>query len=225
MKKLTIKQLGILRQSLADCNVQYIEIIDEIVDHIASDIEHLCATEPTLNFNSAKRIVFNKWDKSKTLKLLVKQKRRNKYKEYKKLAWRGLLDYFTFPKIIFSLALVLVFFSITLFCSPLLFKIINIAFLILPTILAVRLQKKLKYINEKKSIYLIDETFNRTIILLTTSTTGIYINILLEISFITSVGQMIFWSLISTYTILSCIVIDRVLFIIAYNEKKNYLTA
>ena len=104
--------------------IKYYDVQVEIVDHYASAIEEIWEKEPDLSFLAAqKRVYWEFWD----FKTLEETKRQALEKQYKRVLWQGVKEWFSFPKVMLSLVLFLIVFQIistNIFATNLLFQVI-----------------------------------------------------------------------------------------------------
>jgi len=124
MKQLTKAETQELFDLVERHAINYYDVQIEIVDHYASAIEEIWGNEPDLSFIAAQKRVYREfWD----FKTLEEQKRIALEKQYKSALWKGVKEWFSFPKIVFSLILFLIVFQIistNVFASNILFQAI-----------------------------------------------------------------------------------------------------
>ncbi|WP_196887055.1 hypothetical protein [Aureivirga sp. CE67] len=118
--------------------VPYYDVQIEIVDHMANDIESQMELNPNISFNEAFRFAFKKFGLSGFQKL-IEENHNKLQKEYGKMLFSWFLKYFSFPRIMFSLFLFGVIFSlVSLFNESINFMVVNGFFLGIYTILFLR---------------------------------------------------------------------------------------
>ena len=91
--------------------VEWYDLQTELVDHLANDIEHIWKKEPNLTFDQAKNKAFKKFGIFGFSDVI--EKRYNAlYKNYWKMVWNIFKDYFKLPKVILTMLISLVVFTI-----------------------------------------------------------------------------------------------------------------
>lgn len=110
-KKLTLEQIDALHAFVRKHYVEFYDVELELVDHLANDIETQWQEAAQLSFEQALHIAFKKFGVfgfSDVVELKVNQL----YMTYMKMIFREVGSFFTIPKIIFSLALYSLLFTI-----------------------------------------------------------------------------------------------------------------
>mgnify|MGYP005990584659 CR=1 FL=1 len=89
--------------------VYFYDVQTELVDHLANDIEEIWVKYPNLSFEQARDKSFKKFGVFGFMDVIEsRQKAMNK--RYAKILWRFFKEWFTFPKLITTLAIFLSFF-------------------------------------------------------------------------------------------------------------------
>jgi hypothetical protein len=93
--------------------VNYIDVNQELTDHVASEVEELMSKNPSIDFMAVVKAVFLKYNRFYFMKI-EEEKEKQIRKKAKKDLFKAFISYFTIPKIIFTLFL---FFSIKFILS------------------------------------------------------------------------------------------------------------
>ncbi|MBC5838476.1 hypothetical protein [Flavobacterium muglaense] len=91
--------------------VEYYDLQTELVDHLAHAIEAQMKESPTLTFDEALNLEFQKFGIFGFMDV-VENRQAVLNKKYNGLVWQLFKDFFGFPKIVFTLVLTLLIFSI-----------------------------------------------------------------------------------------------------------------
>ncbi len=91
--------------------VEWYDLQTELVDHLANDIEHIWEENPKLTFDQAKNKAFKKFGIF-GFSDVIEKKKKTLYKYYWKMVWKIFKDYFKLPKIILTMLITLVIFTI-----------------------------------------------------------------------------------------------------------------
>lgn len=89
--------------------VEHYDLQTELVDHLANDIEQFWQTKPELSFEEARDKAFKKFGVCGFMET-IEQHQKAMNKRYLKYLWTELKQWFTLPKIIFTIALFLMFY-------------------------------------------------------------------------------------------------------------------
>ena len=109
--KLSKEQIDQLYKFTRAHYVEWYDLQTELVDHLANDIEHIWKKEPKLTFDQAKNKAFKKFGIFGFSDVI--EKRYNAlYKHYWKMVWEIFKDYFKLPKIILTLLITLIVYTI-----------------------------------------------------------------------------------------------------------------
>ncbi|HUH26068.1 MAG TPA: hypothetical protein VLY87_05540 [Flavobacterium sp.] len=111
MKKLTSEQIDQLFAFTQKHYVEHYDIQVELVDHLANSIEEQWSENPTISFDDALHIEFKKFGVF-GFTGLVEQKQAELYKYYKKLIWKQVLQFISIPKVVLTVCLYFVLFSL-----------------------------------------------------------------------------------------------------------------
>lgn len=125
--KLTENQIQKLYKFTQQHYVEWYDLQTELVDHMANDIEDIWNKEPNLSFDQAKDKSFKKFGVC-GFSDVISEKTKALQKQYRKLIWKHLIEYFKLPKIALTLLLILL---LCLFIH----KIENKHFVLIPTLL------------------------------------------------------------------------------------------
>jgi hypothetical protein len=110
-KQLTPQQIDNLFHFCDSHGVKYYDVQIELVDHLASTIEQKWEENPTLSYENARGAIFDQFGVS-GLKKIMKAKEKELRKKYIRLLWKYVGEYFKLPKIILTIAITLILFSI-----------------------------------------------------------------------------------------------------------------
>lgn len=114
MKKVTPKQVEKLYEFTQKHYVEYYDLQTELVDHLAHAIEAKWEKSPEVSFEDALHLEFKKFGVF-GFTGIVEERQKAMSKRYRKLIWKHFKAYFTIPKVIFTLFLVVFVFSILQF--------------------------------------------------------------------------------------------------------------
>ncbi|APG65961.1 hypothetical protein LPB136_11565 [Tenacibaculum todarodis] len=104
--KLTQENIQNLYKFTRKHYVYHYDVQTELVDHLANDIEQIWEESPKLSFEKARDTSFKKFGIFGFMDVIeAKQKQMNK--RYRKIMWRFFKEWYTMPKIITTLTLVL----------------------------------------------------------------------------------------------------------------------
>jgi hypothetical protein len=105
--KLTQEQIDYLYEFTRQHYVEYYDLQTELVDHLANSIEEQWLENPKLSFETALNVEFKKFGIFGFMDV-VGQRRLALKKKYNNLIWKHLKEFFTIPKIIVTLIMVLI---------------------------------------------------------------------------------------------------------------------
>jgi ABC-type multidrug transport system fused ATPase/permease subunit len=91
--------------------VEHYDVQSELVDHLANDIEEISNKKPSLSFDEARNISFKKFGVFGFMNV-VEQKQKAMNKRYRKILWRFFKDWFTLPKVVITITILLTLFFI-----------------------------------------------------------------------------------------------------------------
>lgn len=100
---LTSEQIEQLYQFTKQHYVEWYDLQTELVDHLANDIEQIWIKKPHLTFDEAKLISFKKFGVFGFMNI-VEKKQSALSKKYVKLIWNEFIQFFTIPKMIFTIS-------------------------------------------------------------------------------------------------------------------------
>lgn len=109
--KITKTHIDDLYQFTRDHYVEHYDLQTELVDHLANDIETIWETEPKLSFAEARDRAFKKFGVFGFMEV-VEQRQKAMNKRYMSLLWGYLKQWFRPPQLLFTLALVVVLYSL-----------------------------------------------------------------------------------------------------------------
>jgi hypothetical protein len=115
--KLTEEQV---KQLFAFCEKKYVRYYDlqvELVDHLAERIEEEMSQDPKLAFEAARDKVYKGFGLF-GFAHIVRDREIELGRQNKKLWWKELLSYFTWPRIVLSATIFLVFFTLGELLTP-----------------------------------------------------------------------------------------------------------
>jgi len=102
--KLTKKQIQNLYKFTKQHYVYWYDLQSELVDHLANDIEQIWQEQPQLSFEEAKNKAFKKFGIFGFMDV-VEKRQKALSKHYYKLFWKAFLQFFTIPKIAFTISM------------------------------------------------------------------------------------------------------------------------
>jgi hypothetical protein len=106
MKTLTPDQITVLYTFTRQHFVEHYDLQTELVDHLANAIEQRWAIEPSVSFDDALKAEFKKFGVF-GFSDVMEQKGKALGKRYRKLMWYYFKEYFSLPKLLLTIALVL----------------------------------------------------------------------------------------------------------------------
>ena len=110
-RKLTAEQIEDLFAFCEEQDVKYYDVQIELVDHLASAIEQKWLEKPTRSYSNALWLVFDQFGLSGFRKIR-RAKEKELRRKYFRLQWKHIAEFFRLPKIILTIFLSLVFFTI-----------------------------------------------------------------------------------------------------------------
>lgn len=113
-KQLTEAQIESLHMFCAKHYVPYYDVQVELVDHLASAIENRWLTEPNVDFEEALNDVYSAFGVGGFNKMRV-EKEKELREKYSRLQLKCIGGFFSLPKIILTVAIVLIFFMVLWF--------------------------------------------------------------------------------------------------------------
>ena len=106
--KLNESQIENLYKFTRQHYVYHYDVQSELVDHLANDIEEIWKENPKISFEDARNKAFKKFGIFGFMDVVeAKQKQMNK--RYWKILWRFVKEWFTFPKLLKTLSLFVIF--------------------------------------------------------------------------------------------------------------------
>ncbi|AXO80811.1 hypothetical protein DZC78_10585 [Olleya aquimaris] len=151
--KLTQPQIQNLYNFTRQHYVEHYDLQTELVDHLANDIESVWQTQPDISFEDARDQAFKKFGVFGFMDVL-ERRQKNMNKRYIKYLWAELKQWFTFPKLITTIAVFLIIYmslSSVLAKSLLIgFYALICVFVIYKSVLLKRQFKQRKALSNKK---------------------------------------------------------------------------
>ena len=114
MKTVTPKQIERLYEFTRQHYVEYFDVQTELVDHLANAIETHWQELPDDDFETALQKEFRKFGVFGFMDV-VEHKTKEMNKRYSKILWQKIKDFFTFPKIMMTLCIALVVYTVLYF--------------------------------------------------------------------------------------------------------------
>jgi hypothetical protein len=109
--KLTETQIEQLYKFTRQHFVYHYDVQTELVDHLANDIEQTWEENPKLSFEQTRDVSFKKFGVFGFMDVL-EQKQKAMNKHYGKILWRFTKEWFTFPKIVTTAVIFMLFFIV-----------------------------------------------------------------------------------------------------------------
>lgn len=109
--KLTSQHINQLHKFTRAHYVEWYDLQTELVDHLANDIEHIWEENSKLTFNQAKNKAFKKFGIF-GFNDVIGQRHNALYKQYWKMVWKIFKDYFKLPKIVLTMLISAIIFTI-----------------------------------------------------------------------------------------------------------------
>ncbi|WP_338409361.1 hypothetical protein [uncultured Flavobacterium sp.] len=156
--KLNNQQIQRLYQFTRQHYVEWYDLQTELVDHLANAIEEQWLHNPKQNFEEALQIEFKKFGVFGFMDV-VEKRQAALGKKYNKIIWSHLKDFFTIPKIILTLSMVLglfYFFKLYFFNEFIAYFIITLYIMLMPIIIYEHKKKK-KRKSKTGKIWLFEE--------------------------------------------------------------------
>lgn len=148
--KLTNQNIQDLYKFTRQHFVEHYDVQTELVDHLANDIEQIWEEKPNLTFREARDISFKKFGVFGFMNV-VEEKQKQLSKKYFKILLRFVKDWFRLPKIIITMSIFLLSYSLLAFeVGQIIFMATIIILAIGDLFLGFKLRKKAKN-REKKN--------------------------------------------------------------------------
>jgi len=110
-RKLTPEEIDDLYKFCEDQGVRYYDLQIELVDHLAAAIEHERKVKPKLTFYDALFSIFDKFGAT-GFQRIKSTKEKEMRKKYNRIQWKYISEFFKLPKIILTILISLILFSI-----------------------------------------------------------------------------------------------------------------
>lgn len=110
-RKLTLEEIDVLYNFCEDQGVRYFDLQIELVDHLAAAIEQEWKVKPKLTFYDALFSIFDKFGATGFQKI-KSTKEKEMRKKYNRIQWKYIGEFFKLPKIILTILITLILFSI-----------------------------------------------------------------------------------------------------------------
>jgi hypothetical protein len=174
--KLTSQQIQHLDNYLISCDIKWIDVRAELVDHFASSLEKKLEENPTLDFKNA-AIKVHKSFSDNGFKKLLETKKKSVEKQFYKQLFSHLKSFFKLPKVILSLGffyglvlLMNLFSNKEMFFQGLTIIVLLIVLLLLVRILIDKKKKQKRFLTlDKTELYF--QLYNFLMILFSSTTT------------------------------------------------------
>lgn len=198
-RELTEQEITLLFDFVRSKYVRFVDIQYEIVDHLASAIEEDLENNPTWSFDQALQNTYDKFPVTGFTNMI-----RSKEKALSRFWWKKVsqyfLSYYTLPKIILTLCLGVMLFTIYQFV-PYGIPIVTISYLLYAFYAMFAFRQRTKFSQEKIDKFMVIQSFNsillvfawpmyfiivfdsRDILLTSMSPYNIYVSIILAIGF------------------------------------------
>lgn len=112
--KLTEEQIDMLYVFTREHYVEHYDLQTELVDHLANDIEEIWKVKPAISFHDAKNMAFKKFGVFGFMEV-VEQKQKQMTRKYWRILWRFMKEWFTIPKIICTLTILMGYYTLLRF--------------------------------------------------------------------------------------------------------------
>ena len=162
MKKLNSEQIQQLYKFTRQHYVEYYDVQNELVDHLANDIEQIWQEQPNLPFEDAKTISFKKFGVFGFMDV-VEALAKALNKKYWKLVLEIFKEFFNIPKITISITIFLILIvGFQLLSSKIMFLSIGLGGLVvlLPKLYFLEKERKQRFKETNKKWLLEDYVFN-----------------------------------------------------------------
>ncbi len=110
-RKLSSEQIDDLYKFCEEQDVKYYDVQLELVDHLAAAIEQKWNTNPKLSYEKALWSVFDQFGASGFRKI-KSNKEKELQKKYKRIKWKYIGEFFKLPKIVLTIMITFLIFSI-----------------------------------------------------------------------------------------------------------------
>ncbi len=130
-RKLTPEEIKELFAFCCKHRVYQYDLQIELIDHLASSIENYWIIEPEISFNQALNKTYKSFGENGFSKIKA-EKEKALRKKYNRLLWRFVGEYFKLPKIILTIAISLVLFTLLQFSNIQAFLVVSYLILFLP---------------------------------------------------------------------------------------------
>ncbi len=114
MKKVTSQQIDYLYKFTQENNVKYYDVQTELVDHLANAIEAHWQTKPNAKFEYVLMQEIQKFG-AFGFKKVTEEKEKQLRKRYNKIIFNEIISFFSFPKIVITIGLIIIIFGLLSF--------------------------------------------------------------------------------------------------------------
>jgi hypothetical protein len=161
--KLTESQIQELYKFTRKHYVYFYDVQTELVDHLANDIESIWIEKPKLTFEQARDESFKKFGVFGFMEV-VEEKQKSMTKRYWKILFRFLKEWFSFPKIIITLSIFILFITLLKFKeAPFVLILCLIVIAIFEMVTGIIVKYKIKKRKQKnQNIFLLEEMIHKT---------------------------------------------------------------
>ncbi len=161
--KLTEQNIQNLYKFTRQHYVYHYDVQTELVDHLANDIEQIWQENPTLSFEKARDTSFKKFGIFGFMDV-VEAKQKQMSKKYWKIILRFAKEWFTFPKVVTTITIFLLFFLVLqVQFSEYVFLATIFSLMIFEMVIIYKTRKLVKAKEKKKDkIFLLEEMLGTT---------------------------------------------------------------
>lgn len=161
--KLTEQNIQNLYKFTRQHYVYHYDVQTELVDHLANDIEEIWQENPTLSFEKARDTSFKKFGVFGFMDV-VEAKQKQMSKKYWKIILRFAKEWFTFPKVVTTITIFLLFFLVLQIpYSEYIFLTTILSLITVEMVILFKSRKEYKIKEKKKEkIFLLEEMLGAT---------------------------------------------------------------
>lgn len=204
-KKINAQQIEELHEFCYFQSVFHYDTQVELVDHLASAIEELWATSPAISFQDTLYQINQQFGGHAGFVVIREEKEKALRKKYRRLLWQFVAEYYNFPKIMITLSIFLVIFSALQFAEndqwitgTLLIMFFCFSFFYFLFYFPRYVKIKVK----ERHSFLLNQITQKGVISQTMIFSGGFISMVSHPSHFSTVGNLIFSTLISLFLVL-----------------------
>ena len=112
--KLTNEQIEYVSEYVKSFDIKWYELQIEITDHMVTSMEEIWEKDPELTFHQVKHYAENEFGRN-GFKVIEEERTHMLKKEFRKVQWKMVAEYLTFPKIVGSILLVIISFKVSFY--------------------------------------------------------------------------------------------------------------